>query len=188
MRFCLSSVSPSSNTSLNSTISNSSTNSPATTNVTPVEECATNYSGRIHDDLKVKITTDHKGLKIAHLNVRGIIGKINEVRLLLLDSRLDVLAITETHLRGDINSSEISVDGYKIARLDRTYKSGGGCVIFFSNNLCCYERPDLLSAIEAVWIDITCDSQKHLVGCIYRLFQTTLIFTKPSTACWRAFG
>ena len=98
----------------------------------------------------------------------GIIGKINEIRLLLLDSKLDVSAITETHLQGDVNSSKISVDGYKIARLHRTHKSGSGCVIFLSNNLSCYERPDLLSDIEAVWIDITCDSQKLITGCIYR--------------------
>ena len=63
---------------------------------------------------------------------------------------------------------EISVDGYKIARLDRTHKSGGGCMIYFSNNLSCFERSDLLFDIEAVWIDITCDSQKFIIGCIYR--------------------
>ena len=46
--------------------------------------------------------------------------------MLLLESKLDVLAITETHLKGDINSSEISVDGYKIARLDRTLRVVAG--------------------------------------------------------------
>ena len=35
-------------------------------------------------------------LKIAHLNVRGIVNKIVEIRLLLLDSKLDVLASTVT--------------------------------------------------------------------------------------------
>ena len=80
-------------------------------------------SGGLYKELKAK--TDYKGLKIAHLNVRGILNKIGERGLLLLDSKLDVLAITETHLKGDINSSEISVDGYKIARFDRMHKSCG---------------------------------------------------------------
>ena len=123
-------------------------------------------SGGLYKELKAKI--DYKGLKIAHLNVRGILNKIGEIRLLLLDSKLDVLAITETHLKGDINSSEISVDGYKIARCDRMHKSCGGCMIYYSNNLSCYERADLLTDIEAVWINITCDSQQLIIGCIYR--------------------
>ena len=124
-------------------------------------------SGGLYKELKAK--TDYKGLKIAHLNVRGILNKIGERRLPLLDSKLDVLAITETHSKGDINSSEISVDGYKIARFDRMYKSCGGCMIYYSNNLSCYERADLLTDIKAVWINITCDSQQLIIGCIYRL-------------------
>lgn len=82
-------------------------------------------SGSLYKELKAKI--DYKVVKIAHLNVRGILNKIGEIRLLLLDSKLDVLAMTETHLKGDINSSEISVHGYKIARLYRTHKSCGRC-------------------------------------------------------------
>lgn len=88
--------------------------------------------------------------------------------MLLLESKLDVLAITETHLNGDINSSEISVDSYKIARLDRTHKSCGGCIIYYSNNLSCYERADLQTDFKAVWINITCNSQQFNFRRIYR--------------------
>ena len=34
--------------------------------------------------------------------------------MLLLESKLDVLAITETHLKGDINSSEILLMAIKL--------------------------------------------------------------------------
>lgn len=47
-------------------------------------------SGSLYKELKAKI--DYKVVKIAHLNVRGILNKIGEIRLLLLDSKLDVLA------------------------------------------------------------------------------------------------
>ena len=130
------------------------------------EESTDTSSGSLCKDLKAKI--DYKGLKIAHLNVRGILNKITEIRLLFLDTKLNVLAITESHLKGDINSSEISVDGFKIARFERMHKICGGCMICYSNNLSCYERADLLTDIEAVWINITCDSQQSIIGCIYR--------------------
>lgn len=47
-------------------------------------------SGSLYKELEAKI--DYKVVKIAHLNVRGILNKIGEIRLLLLDSKLDVLA------------------------------------------------------------------------------------------------
>ena len=136
------------------------------TNVELVEESTDTSNGSLYKEIMAKI--DYKGLKIAHLNVRGIVNKIGEIRLLLLESKLDVLAITETHLKGDINSSEMSVYGYKIARLHRTHKGCDGCMIYYSNDLNCYERADLLTDIEAVWINITCNSQQFILGCIYR--------------------
>lgn len=93
-------------------------------------------SGGFYKEFKVKI--DYKGLKIVYLNVRGIFNKIGEIRLLFLDSKLDVLVIIEIYLKGDINLSEIFVDGYKIVRCDRMYKSCGGCMIYYLNNFSCY--------------------------------------------------
>lgn len=100
-----------------------------------MEESTDTSSGSLYKELKAK--TDYKDLKVAHLNVRGVF----KIRLLLLDSNLDVLAITEAHLQCDINSSEISVDGYK--------------------------RADLLTDRQAVWINITCVSQQFIIGFIY---------------------
>ena len=71
------------------------------TNVELAEESTDTSTGSLYKELKARI--DYKGLKIAHLNVREILNKIGEIRLLLLESKLDVLAITETHLKGDIN-------------------------------------------------------------------------------------
>ena len=39
-----------------------------------------------------------KGLKVAHLNVNGLFHKLSEVKCLLEETKLDVLAVTETHL------------------------------------------------------------------------------------------
>lgn len=67
----------------------------------------------------------------------------------------------------NIPSGYLAIDGFTTARLDRKHKEGGGCLIFFSEKLFIYEREDLKSDIEAVWIDMEIRSQKVLLGCVY---------------------
>ena len=59
------------------------------------------------------------GLKIAHLNVRSLIRKFSEIKLMLSESKLDILANTETHLDDKTPTEEVMITGYKVARLDR---------------------------------------------------------------------
>lgn len=66
------------------------------------------------------------------------------------------------------SSGSIPVDGFKIARLDRKHKEGGGCLIYYSERLHIYEREDLESEIEAVWMKMTIRSQTVFLGCMYR--------------------
>lgn len=98
------------------------------------------------------------GLKIAHLNVRSLIRKISEIKLMLSESKLDILAITETHLDDETPTEEVTITGYQVARLDRKDQQGGGCIIYYSECL----------HIEAIWIDVTVNSQKLLLGCVDR--------------------
>ena len=94
--------------------------------------------------------------------------------------KFDILAVTESHLTKDVASGEIAVKGYNIARKDR--KSGerasGGTLIYFSENLNGYERDNLKVSIEleTCWVDITVNSQKLLIGCLYRPPGTNVSF------------
>ena len=108
------------------------------------------------------------GLKIAHLNVRSLLGKISEIKLMLSESKLDILAITETHLDDETPIEYVMITGYQVARLDRKDQEGGGCIIYYSESLYIHERDDLKTDIEAIWIDVTMKSQKLLLGCVYR--------------------
>ena len=46
----------------------------------------------------------------------------------------------------------------------------GGCLIFFADHLAAFERQDLNSftSIESSWIEVSIDSQKLLIGTVYR--------------------
>ena len=62
-----------------------------------------------------------KGFKIAHLNVRSIVKKIDQLRVLLHDSSVDIITFSETWLKPHIHSDILKLEGYDLYRDDRTY-------------------------------------------------------------------
>ena len=55
-----------------------------------------------------------------HLNVRSLLSKIAEIKLILNKYKgIQMLAVTKTHLSTQIHDSEIAIDGYTIFRKDR---------------------------------------------------------------------
>ena len=81
-----------------------------------------------------------KGLKLVHLNVRSLVKKIDQLRLLLSDPRIEVLTLSETWLRHFHADSSLDIAGYTSFRHDRSptlsHKSrGGGLITYVSNEL-----------------------------------------------------
>ena len=70
---------------------------------------------------------------MAMLNVPSLTKYIDEIRLLLYDRKLNVLALNETRLDSSISDELLAIDGYDIIRVDRN-RNGGGCV-FISDAL-----------------------------------------------------
>ena len=87
---------------------------------------------------------------------------------MLSESKLDILAITETHLDDETPIEDVMITGYQVARLDWKDQEGGGCIIYYSESLHIHKRDNLKTDIEAIWIDVTMKSQKLLLGCVYR--------------------
>ena len=91
--------------------------------------------------------------------------------MLLAQTSLDILGLSETWLTSDILDSEILIQGYSILRKDRNSgKQGGGIVVFVRDNLHISLRSDLsIDGIEAVWIELKRPKWKPMViGSIYR--------------------
>ncbi|XP_069134336.1 uncharacterized protein [Argopecten irradians] len=74
------------------------------------------------------------GLRFAHLNVRGLLSKLDYIRILLRNQTFDVLTISESHLDDSIEDGELSVSGYSMYRKDRN-RRGGGVVTYVLNTL-----------------------------------------------------
>lgn len=84
---------------------------------------------------KLKIT---KGQNIIFLNVRSLYAHITESQTEFSGSSFMCSCFCETWLTAATDEQLLSIDGYKIVRLDRnTEKKGGGLVIYTRNDLSC---------------------------------------------------
>ena len=123
--------------------------------------------------------TKLKGFKIVHLNVRSIVKKIDQLRVLLSNSKLDVITISETWLREHLHSRLVEIDGYNVHRLDRIKprkKGKGGSVrgggllsyVSTSHSSSCEILSDLDNSdenLEAQWTLIHRPHSKNILIC-----------------------
>lgn len=93
-----------------------------------------------------------KPLKILQWNACSVLGKRYELEDLLRRESVDIIIITESHLKPDKN---IHLVGYSLVRLDRTTARGGGVAIGVKSNISFYTLPHpRTSVIEAVGVEV----------------------------------
>ena len=125
-----------------------------------------------------------KGFKIVHLNVRSLVKKMDQIRLMLHGIDLDVLTFSETWLKPYLGTNIVELPGYMPIRFDRnvnkggtgkrTKKRGGGLIVYISEKHASNtETIDTLNAsnenIEAQWVHIHRPTCKDVVVCnLYR--------------------
>ena len=93
----------------------------------------------------LKDQVNQKGFHCAHLNCRSLYNKIDVINHLLqdIDQKLHVLGLSETWLSENMPDSFISIEGYDITRLDRTWlqtqsntvKKGGGVTMYIRDSI-----------------------------------------------------
>ena len=88
----------------------------------------------VHRSFKTQVRKD-KGLRTSHINVCSLLGKIDEIRLIVLSSDIDIFGISETHLNETIDDSEIKIPGYEIERRDRSTGRGGGVILYIKSSI-----------------------------------------------------
>ena len=82
-----------------------------------------------------------KGLKIIHMNIRSLLPKIDQIRTLLINSKIDIIILSETWLNASIDSQMVNIPGYSLIRHDRSFgsksktKRGGGLSIYINEAL-----------------------------------------------------
>ena len=71
-------------------------------------------------------------IKLFHLNAQSIKSRnhIIQIRELVVNKKMDILAISESWLNSSTSNAEVEIIGYKLHRLDRLHKKGGGVCIY----------------------------------------------------------
>jgi hypothetical protein len=125
-----------------------------------------------------------RGLHFIHLNVRSLISKLDEVRLLAVNTRAACICITESWLDDSISDSEVSIDNYVIQRKDRD-RQGGGVCIYVRCDFAYNPRDDLChEELEATWLEILLPKSKPILcGALYRPPKQMNFYSILETVC-----
>ncbi|CAB4040401.1 Hypothetical predicted protein [Paramuricea clavata] len=108
-------------------------------------------------------------LNIVHLNIRSLrnIVHLTEVKELVKLNNIDVLTISESWLNSSVANREIAIDDYKIHRLDRLHKKGGGVCAYIKKNIKATVLKDLskvsVSNFHQLWINLQCQKNKSII-------------------------
>ena len=102
-----------------------------------------------------------RGFKMACLNINSLVKHVDELRVLLAEFSIDILAINETKLDESINSSELHISGYEFIRRDRN-RNGGGVGFYIKSSNSYVVRSDLTIEIRKP------NSKPFLVATWYR--------------------
>ncbi len=142
----------------------------------------------LEDTRKVKPTVElilsTRGLHLLHLNIRSLLPKITEIRLLSNSNKVGLFCFTETWLDDSIKDAEIEIENYFLIRRDRNRKGGGVCV-YVRSDIGFNQRMDLNNdQIEAVWLNILLPKNKPiLVGACYRPPDQTMFYEILELVC-----
>ena len=110
-----------------------------------------------------------KGLTIVSLNVNGLRSHLDEVKSLIYDNGIHILALNETKLSPEYHKELTKIEGYRQTRLDRT-ASGGGVALYIMDSLKYTWRNDLpIKDLELICVEIEPPKSKsYLLVAWYR--------------------
>jgi hypothetical protein len=80
----------------------------------------------------VNMVVEKLYLKCCFLNARGMLDKLDELKLRAVEDDLDIIGIAESWLTDSIEQAEVAIDGYNTFRKDRSeVKTGKGwsCIV-----------------------------------------------------------
>ena len=109
---------------------------------------------------------------MASLNIASLVKHIEELRILVLTHKFDLIAINESRLDQNVADSQIRIVGYDIIRRDR-YRHAGGICIYLKTNINHRVRAEItLSNMEALCVEIqNTNSKSFAVLCCVVIFE-----------------
>ena len=117
---------------------------------------------------ELKTLCSKRGLKICHINIRGLRGKFDEIKNILSYHKIDILTLNELFLNKE--KVKFEIPGFTFIRKDRKKGTGGGVGMFIRTELD-FKRLNKFEdeEIESIYVKFQPKSSKpFIVGTIYR--------------------
>ena len=100
-----------------------------------------------------------RGLHFIHLNINSLLPKIDELRLIALETKAAIIGITESKIDDTVLDAEIEIEGYALIRSDRN-RHGGGIVCYIRDNINYNLRPNFSKDFENIVLDMLLPNTK----------------------------
>ena len=112
-------------------------------------------------------------LNFGHVNARSLTAisetgsRIDEVKMFVRQYKIDILAVTETHLDDSIDDASIYIEDFIVYRNDRNSRHGGGVALYVKNNIFAKEIDDLfIDDLETLWVEVLINNTKNDFWCL----------------------
>ena len=108
-----------------------------------------------------------------YFNVRSLLPKIDELRIVCASLLPDIVCIVESWLDDNIDDLEVCVQGYCLHRVDRN-RYGGGILIYVKNVFSCLVAYSGSPELEFIVLSINCSVGGSSSDCCVALFYSLL--------------
>ena len=78
---------------------------------------------------KIRKSTGRKGLLICSLNAPSLVKHKDEIEVLVVENKIDIIAINETKLESNIDNLRVALNDFSLLRCDRN-RHGGGVAMY----------------------------------------------------------
>ena len=95
-----------------------------------------------------------------HININGLLPKIDEVRYIANITNASIIGISETKLDGD--RWRLEVDGYDLVRLDQS-RRGGGVACYIKSLIVYSYKNSFCSNTEGIFVGIFLSKSKPIL-------------------------
>ena len=125
----------------------------------------------IHPNPGPRTDSTVKRVSFCNFNIRSIGTKDRFDHIIKkMGGTYDIITISETWLKEATPQTDFNLKDYsKPHRLDRPEGKAGGVMCYVKNSMVSKPRPDLgIDSLELLWVEITSNNHKLLVGTCYR--------------------
>ena len=121
------------------------------------------------DLLKAARQKSAKGMLLCHLNIYSIQNKFDELKDIIINNRVQIMAVSEIKIDHSYSDSQFLIPGYYLHR-NKQKKGGGGVLLFVLSKILCkrvtFDR--CYKTIEPLALKIGLKSGNAIILVIYR--------------------